>query len=532
MIRDNYDIEANELVNDHLDDWVVMAQDIFGVFLDEEQKQVLRSVQFNKKTSVRSGTARGKDFIAAVAAMCFFYATPTWNKAGEMIENTKVFLTAPTDRQIGDIMYPEISKLHGKALSRGFNLPGRLIGYGIRTNVQEWFLTGFKASNDNHEAWTGLHAPNIMFVVTEASGIPKTVFDAIEGNLQGNSRLLIVFNDNTGSGYASETQKHPDWAKFTLDSLNAYNVLQKKDIIPGQVGWEWVDGRVHDWCIQIQEKDMSIIDGDFSWEGKFYRPNDLFRVKVRGLPPRVASDVLIPEEWYELAEKRWLAHQVTPVPVKKHLRLGADIAGMGRDSNKLCHRFDQYVAKFETINSNSPDIHMVMAGNIKAILEQHTDTFRGWAAQAMIDTIGEGAGVYSRLLEVKKAKDRWAVWSCKFSYAAVDPFDDKKVLTDITGQYTFLNLRAYLFWRIRDWLDPSRNTGAMLPPNPQCKQELTTIIWKFRSDGSIQIEEKEEIKKKLKRSPDDSDALANTFYPVPDISMIVGEKKNVAQFFH
>ena len=47
---------------------------------------------------------------------------------------------------------------------------------------------------NNTEAWSGFHAVNTMFVVTEASGLSEAVFNAIEGNLQGNSRLLLVFN--------------------------------------------------------------------------------------------------------------------------------------------------------------------------------------------------------------------------------------------------------------------------------------------------------------------------------------------------
>ena len=36
-----------------------------------------------------------------------------------------------------------------------------------------------------------------------------------------------------------------------------------------------------------------------------YRPNDLFRVKVLGMFPKVAEDVLIPYEWIEIANENW-----------------------------------------------------------------------------------------------------------------------------------------------------------------------------------------------------------------------------------
>ena len=75
-------------------------------------------------------------------------------------------------------------------------------------------------------------------------------------------------------------------------------------------------------------------------------------------------------------------------------------------------------------------------------------------------------------------------------------------------------MRAYLFWCVRDWLNPKNDTGAMLPPDKRFDEEATEIRWSFRSDGRILIEPKDDIKKRIGRSPDLFDALANTFYPV------------------
>ena len=125
-----------------------------------------------------------------------------------------------------------------------------------------------------------------------------------------------------------------------------------------------------------------------------------------------------------------------------------------------------------------------------------------------IDTIGEGAGVYSRCVEIDEKR---YIISCKYSEGAKQ-FD--RDLSDITGQYKFVNMRAYLFWCVRDWLNPKNDTGAMLPPDTQLLEEATEIRWSFRSDGRILIEPKEDIKKRLGRSPDKFDALANTFYPI------------------
>jgi len=528
--------EGSELIDRYLEDWNLFAGEVLGVYLDPEQAAVLSSVQHNKRTSVRSGTSRGKDFVAAVAAVCFFYLTPRWNEEGEMVENTKVAMTAPTERQVMDIMFAETSRLFNRAKSRGMGLPGKLAHNGIRTENKEWFLTGFKADDSNTEAWTGFHAANTMFVVTEASGMPELIFNAIEGNLHGNSRILIVFNDNTGTGFASNTQKSDRWSKFRLDSLNAPNVLHKKDIIPGQVSWETINEQVKMWCTPIEERDFIESEGDFFWtnelgEKECYRPSDLFRTKVRGMAPKTPADVLIPYEWIEAANERWKALQKQPKEdlIKAPLRLGVDVAGMGRDSSTFCFRYGDYVEKFDSHQSGGRADHMAIAGKTKQILEvnsrhMYDATIHDYVvstARAYIDTIGEGAGVYSRLQEQKV---RNAI-SCKYSESAEY---EKKPLFDATGEYEFYNMKAYLYWAVRDWLDPSRGHKACLPLDQELIEELSQTRWEFMSNGKIKIESKEDLKKRLKRSPDKGDALANTFYP-PSDKMIEEEAKRRAR---
>lgn len=485
------------------DDWNKFIREALGVTLDEEQQSIVAAVQTNKRVSVRSGTARGKDFVAACIAVSFLYLTPRWNKKGEMVENTKVALTAPTDRQVKNIMMPEISRLFNRAKKRGFVLPGRLNTYDIRTDNDEWFLTGFKADEHNHEAWSGFHAVNTMFIVTEATGISDDTFAAIEGNLQGNSRILLVFNPNTVVGYAARSQKSPRWKRFCLNSLTAPNVVQHKLIYPGQVDYEWVQDKLENWCTKISADEARAEMDDFEFEGRWYRPEDLFRKKVLGQFPKVSDDILIPAQWIELAHERW--KQVNGrEPLKQDIRvLGVDVAGMGRDCTCFVERKGAWVSQFHSHNSGGSADHMKIAGQIAAYRRKQIEAY------VSIDTIGEGAGVYSRCVEID---DEEYIISCKYSEAAKNKHG--KPLTDITGQYEFINMRAYLFWCVRDWLNPKNETGAMLPPDTQFDEEATEIKWSFRSDGRILIEPKEDIKERIGRSPDKFDALANTFYPI------------------
>ena len=384
-------------------DWCLFAEEALGSILDEEQKAILRSVQTNPRTSVASGTSRGKDYISAVAAVCFMYLTPRWDKHGEMIANTKVAMTAPTGRQVENIMVPEVRRLIKKARTKGIDLPGRLVGNDIRTDNEEWFLTGFKADDHNHEAWTGFHAVNTMFVVTEGTGIPEGTFEAIEGNLQGNSRLLVVFNPNKLTGYAARSQKSKRWAKFALNSLNATNVIAKKMIIPGQVDYEWVLDKVENWCTPIREDEFTEEEDDFEWEGKLYRPDDTFRKKVLGKFPKVGEEQLIPKQWIDAAVERWKKanhSQFNNLPS----RIGVDVAGMGRDMSVFVDRRNDWVDTIYSINSGGKAEHMKIAGRTRHMLSRHPQSI------AMIDTIGEGAGVYSALVD-QELGDR--SFSCK-----------------------------------------------------------------------------------------------------------------------
>lgn len=480
--------EALEYLAEWRNDWNLFCSDVLRAELDDEQKAIISSVQHNPMTAVASGVARGKDYVSACAALCFFYLTPEWDENGKLVKNTKIALTAPSGRQVTNIMTPEIRRLFRNAEI----LFGRLVADDIRTDYEEYFLTGFKADDTNTEVWSGFHASNVMFIITEASGISETIFNAIEGNLQGNSRLLLVFNPNITTGYAAKAMKSERFAKFRLNSLRAKNVVSKKEIISGQVNYEWVKDKVETWCTPIDPVSFNEGEGDFVFEGAMYRPNDLFRVKVLGMFPKVSEDVLIPYEWIELANERWKQNQ--PYNTSKACKLGVDVAGMGRDNSVLCPRYGNYVPKFDVHHAAGKAEHMHVVGMVSKYLQTPEDV-------AFVDTIGEGAGVYSRLLE----RNLNAV-SCKYSSGV-------KGYHDITGQYSFVNMRAFCYWALRDWLNPKNGFNPMLPPCDLLTEEVTATKWKFRSDGKILIEPKEDIKKRIKRSPDFMDALANTFMP-------------------
>ena len=76
-------------------------------------------------------------------------------------------------------------------------------------------------------------------------------------------------------------------------------------------------------------------------------------------------------------------------------------------------------------------------------------------------------------------------------------------------------MKAFLYWSFRDWLNPKNGFDAALPPDDRLTEEATSVKWSFTSTaGSIIIEPKVELKKRIGRSPDELDSVANSFYPV------------------
>lgn len=475
----NKDIELIDYYQNDEDGWNRFAKEVLGVRLDWEQRKILKAIQHNKRVSVRSGNGRGKDYVAAVASLCFLYLNYP----------SKVINTAPTQRQVINIMFAEMAQIYKNAR---INLGGELLTNKIQFDDKDWYMLGFKAQDKAIEDWSGFHSPNLMVVITEASGVEDETFQAIEGVLTGNSKLVIIFNPNRTSGEAYQSTKSPEYVKFKLNSLRAPNVRAKKVLIPGQVDYAWVDEKIQGlgWVNEISEDETDKTMYDFKWNGRWYRPNDLFLVKVMGEFPRESEDVLFPISWIEAANERW---KKCNGKGQGELKIGVDVAGMGRDDTIFVYRRGNVIEKIEVFSRSlkSETIHMQIAGKIKNELKEP-------GSMAYVDAIGEGAGVFSRLKELGVKN----VISVKFS-------DSASRLTDITGGRTFANMKAYLYWALRDALDPKFEFNLAIPPNDRLLQEFSGIHWEIKSNGDIIIGSKKELEK----SPDIIDALANTFYP-------------------
>jgi hypothetical protein len=77
----------------------------------------------------------------------------------------------------------------------------------------------------------------------------------------------------------------------------------------------------------------------------------------------------------------------------------------------------------------------------------------------------------------------------------------------------YLNMRAYMWGECKEWL-----LQGGIPNDPKLAFDLGAPGYSHDRNVKLVLEKKEDIKKRLKRSPDDGDALALTFarkLPVP-----------------
>ena len=110
--------------------------------------------------------------------------------------------------------------------------------------------------------------------------------------------------------------------------------------------------------------------------------------------------------------------------------------------------------------------------------------------EILVDSIGLGAGVVDRLRELNL------------------PARGINVSESPAMGTTYRNLRAELWYKAKAWLE---RRDCRLPQDEQLITELATVRYKFTSNGKLQIEAKEDIRKRGLPSPDLADAFVLTF---------------------
>lgn len=177
------------------------------------------------------------------------------------------------------------------------------------------------------------------------------------------------------------------------------------------------------------------------------------------------------------------------------LVIGLDPARFGNDGSAMARRRGRKVASVERRHKLDT---MQCAGWAKQVIDTEKP------ARMFIDVGGLGAGVYDRLIEMGYGS---VVRPVNFGSAPLEPpkiGDDGKPLGG--GP---LNRRAEMWMASRDWLDDP--AGADIPDDDALQADACGPGYKYDSQSRVQLESKEDMRRRGAPSPDGWDAVALTF---------------------
>jgi len=270
------------------------------------------------------------------------------------------------------------------------------------------------------------------------------------------ARHLLIGNPTQLSGEFYNAFRSPLYHKIHISAFDSPNLKVGKIVRPYLVTPEWVE-----------EKRL-----------KWGEDNPLWYSRVLGEFPEQGDDTLIPLAWIEAAQQRWQT-----IPPGEPMELGVDVARYGTDTTVIILRQGSRAEVIAQLRGQ--DTMEVTGAVINALRETE-------AKVAKVDVVGLGAGVADRLKE-----QRYPVQEMNAGEAAQD-------------KERFVNKRAEWYWALRERFQVGDIT---IPPDDELASQLASLKYKFDSRGRVQIESKEEMRKRGLSSPDKADALMLAFAP-------------------
>ena len=447
------------------DDPVGFARDCVawadGEGLAPYQEAILASLAGNKRESARGPHGLGKTAVAALAIWWFILT-----REG-LARDWKIPTTASSWHQLEAYLWPEIHKWARRIRWDNVGRSAPQLDYELlRLNVKLKHGAASAMASRDAELIEGAHADQMLFVFDEAKAIPALTFDAAEGAFSTGDVYALAIStpgDPAGRFYEIQSRRpgYEDW--------HVTHVTLQEALAAHRVSLKWVDQRRLQWG-----EDSSV-----------------FQNRVLGQFASAAEDAVIPLTWVEAANERWLSTAGgVGLPFSC---VGVDVARSGSDHTVLALRRQNTISELREPTSKQDT--METTGLVSGILNAN-------GGYASVDVIGIGAGVVDRLRELQLPV---------LAFNA----SEGTTLLDSSGELGFVNKRSAAWWTMRELLDPANGGTIALPPDDMLTGDLTAPKWKVTSGGRIQVESKDEIRKRIGRSTDHGDAVIQAFWSEP-----------------
>lgn len=390
-------------------------------------------------------------------------------------EDARGVVTANTETQLKTKTWAELGKWFRLFIGReAFELTATKLYYKQRELT--WRMDMVPWSERTQEAFAGLHnlGKRIILIFDEASAIPDIIWETAEGALTDRDTQII-------------------WAVFGNPTRNSGRFRE----CFGRLKHRWNHAQIDARQVNIGNQTQFA-----KWIADYGIDSDFVRVRVTGTFPRAGSMEFISGEEVGAAMLRDAEAQPFDPLV-----IGVDVARFGDDLSVIYMRKGRDAKSYPIIKLSKVDT-MALAGKVTELYLQYR------ADAVFVDGGGVGGGVVDRLrmLHVNVIEVQ---------------FGGKADLLGIPGEDKadkYANKAAEMWGKVRAWLP----RGA-LPADNDLKMELEGRQYGFNKDNAIQLEKKDEMKKRGLSSPDIADALALTFaYPVVP-SMMAGSDRPPAE---
>lgn len=454
------------------------VQDWFGVTPDPWQQDALNGLFADKdRLAYKAAHGVGKTTLDAWAGWIFL----------NCFEKSKVVATAPTIHQLTDALWPEYAKWHDK-------MPTRM--------KDEWVISATHIRHKSHDkTWfavartsnkpanlQGFHNEHLLIQGDEGSAIPENVFEVIEGALseagdEGKvAKLQLGGNPNftTGELYNAFGRNRDIYHRITITGDPDW--FESLNIPSG--GYHPDHGNVY-LSARVKKKYREVM------EKKYGLDSAIYDVRVRGIFPRAADDVVIPFSWGERAMMLPAANFDLMDARMDGVTLVVD-PSRGGGAETVIGRFRK--GQIEYLNgykvTSTTQIVQKVHEEVLKIIQQGL-----MLTEIIVDEPGIGGGVIDQLralnLPVRPYNGGWPL------VKDVDPQDDCR---------QFLNRRARDWWNVRRKLELNQ---LPLPHDEVLLGQLTSLKFKYSPGEKIVCESKEDLKNRLGKeaSPDRADVI-------------------------
>jgi hypothetical protein len=422
------------------------------------QKEPLENLIEHRRISIRGPHGLGKTALAAWVILWFALTSDG--------EDWKIPATASAWRQLSKFLFPEVHKwarrIKWDIIGREpFNSRTELLTLSLKLSTGE----AFALASDNPALIEGAHAKRLLYVFDESKEIQPDTWDAAEGAFSsGECYWLAISTPGEPQGRFYDIHRrapgYEDWW--------VRHVTQAEAIAAGHQSSEWAESRRTQW-------------GESS---------AVYQNRVLGEFASSDEDGVISLASVERSNRRW-QERFDIDDWDDFFGVGVDV-GRGGDMSVQALRYGNAIKELRRTNSDNT---MEIVGLVNGLLTKHV---RGITS---IDVIGIGAGVVDRLRENRAISSR------------VNAFNagEKTALKEKTGELGFVNMRSCGWWTLRELLN---DDAIDLPPDDKLTGDLTAPHWRSMSEGKIQVESKDDIRKRIKRSTDDGDAVMMIFAPL------------------